>query len=155
MNLDKALKIAEPLIKSYEGLKLEAYLDSAGVPTIGYGHTGSAAYMGNKITAGAADTLLRQDMREAARGLRFVKVPLTDNEAAALISFIFNVGAGNFQRSTLLMLLNEGKYNLAAAEFPRWNKAGGLTLSGLIRRREEEKALFLTDLKKKGLAPLL
>lgn len=148
-----AFERAAEIIKKYEGLELETYRDPVGVLTIGYGHTGSAAYIGNKITRGAAGTLLRQDMNEAARGLRFVSVPLTDNEAAALISFIYNLGEGNFKRSTLLRKLNAGNYAGAARELLRWDKAGGATLRGLTLRRKDEKELFETDLKKKGLKP--
>lgn len=130
-------------IKQFEGLELETYKDSAGVNTIGYGHTGSAAYPGNKITEQGAESLLRTDIQEAKRALKFVYVPLDKYQEGALTSFIFNLGAGNFRDSTLLKKLNAKDYEGAANELPRWVHAGGQRLAGLVRRREAEKNLFL------------
>ena len=73
-----------------------------------------------------------------------VKVDLTQNEFDALVSLIYNIGAGNFQKSTLLKVLNQEKYDAAANQFLRWNKAGGNVLAGLTKRREHERELFLT-----------
>ena len=88
---------------------------------------------------------LRQDVAESERAVnQHVHVPLTQHQFDALVSFVFNLGAGNFRTSTLLKKLNARDYDGAAQEFGRWVQAGGKTLPGLVRRREAESALFLT-----------
>ncbi len=133
------------IIKRNEGLRLHAYRCPAGVWTIGYGHTGPAAKRGNIITEERADLLLRNDVayfEDAVSGL--VTVPLNGNQFSALVSFTFNLGEAHLAESTLLRTLNAGDPEGAANEFPRWNRAGGKVLPGLERRRDEERALFLT-----------
>jgi len=130
------------LIKQFEGLKLTAYVCPAGVLTIGYGTTAGVT-PGMTITAERAEQLLRQDIAKFERGVRdSVKVPLTENQFSALVSFAYNVGLGAFRTSTLLRLLNKGEYAQAAEQFGRWNKAGGKVLPGLTRRRAAERKLF-------------
>lgn len=130
------------LIKQFEGLYLKAYRCPAGVPTIGYGHTAGVA-MGQTITEQHADEYLRRAVRMFERAVeRVVKVPLTQGQFDALVSFAFNLGAGALQSSTLLRLLNSGDYAGAADQFGRWTKAGGRVLPGLVRRREAERRLF-------------
>ncbi|MFP2694343.1 lysozyme [Enterobacter ludwigii] len=130
------------LIKHFEGLQLEAYQCSASVWSIGYGHT-RGVMPGDSITEDDAEDLLRQDTREAEQSVhRLVTVKLAQNQFDALVSFTFNLGSGALQRSTLLKRLNVGDYQAAAAEFPRWVYSGGERLSGLVRRRTAEKALF-------------
>lgn len=130
------------LIKKFEGLYLKAYRCPAGVPTIGYGHTAGVA-MGQTITQQQADDYLRRDVRQFERAVaRLVTVPLTQGQFDALVSFAFNLGEGALAQSTLLRLLNAGDYAGAAAQFDRWNKAGGRVLPGLVRRRAAERALF-------------
>jgi lysozyme len=139
------VEAATKIIKEFEGCKLEAYQDSVGVWTIGYGHTRTAA-PGMKITQQVAEQLLLKDIQSTCALIDgLVKVSLFPNQWAALISFTFNVGAGNLRKSTLLKLLNEGKSQEASAEFKRWNKAGGIPLAGLSRRREAESKLFLKE----------
>lgn len=135
------------LVKEFEGLYLKAYRDPVGIWTIGYGHTGlqhkdGTVFAGRVVTKDEADALLRYDMRQfEARVLSFVKVPLNDDEFAALVSFDFNTGG--LGKSTLLKKLNAGDRSGAAAEFGKWNKAGGKVLRGLTRRRASERNLFL------------
>lgn len=130
------------LIKQFEGLYLKAYRCPAGVPTIGYGHTAGVA-MGQAITQQQADDYLRRDVRQFERAVaRLVSVPLTQGQFDALVSFAFNLGEGALAQSTLLRMLNAGDYAGAAAQFDRWNKAGGRVLPGLVRRRAAERALF-------------
>lgn len=130
------------LIKQFEGLYLKAYRCPAGVPTIGYGHTAGVA-MGQTITQQQADDYLRRDVRQFERAVaRLVTVPLTQGQFDALVSFAFNLGEGALAQSTLLRLLNAGDYAGAAAQFDRWNKAGGRVLPGVVRRRAAERALF-------------
>ncbi|AWJ87615.1 muraminidase (plasmid) [Azospirillum sp. TSH58] len=134
------------LVRHFEGLYLRAYLCPAGVPTIGYGHT-AGVRMGQTINGLQAEVFLRADMADAARDVdRLVKVPLTDRQRGALASFVFNLGAGALGSSTLLRLLNQGDYDGAAAEFPKWVYAtvNGVKkqLDGLKKRRAAEMALF-------------
>jgi len=121
---------------------LEAYLCPADVWTIGYGHTKGVG-QGDKITQAGADAFLAQDVLWVAAAVgNKVMVPLNTNQEAALYSFIYNVGAGAFGKSTLLRKLNDWDYEGAANEFKRWNKGGGRVLNGLVRRRKAEAALF-------------
>lgn len=130
------------LIKDYEGLHLTPYLCAAKVWTIGYGHTRTVR-LGMKITPDQADQLLDDDLRLTERAvLRLVQVPLNDNQLAALVSFAFNVGTENFERSTLLRLLNRGWYEQVPAQLMRWDRAGGEVLGGLSRRRAAEARLW-------------
>ena len=132
------------LIKSFEGVKLRSYKDSVGVWTIGYGHTDNVE-PGDVITEAEAEGYLRDDLDDAERAVdAYVTVPLSDNQFAALVSFVFNLGPTAFNRSTLLKVLNQRNYKQAANEFLKWNRAGGKILAGLVRRREAERNLFLT-----------
>ncbi|MBE7381978.1 MAG: lysozyme [Leptolyngbya sp. SIO1E4] len=138
------------IIKGFEGLELRAYQDSVGVWTIGYGHTAAAGppdvYAGQTITNAEAETILKRDLGVFERGVRDrVKVPINSDQFSALVSFSFNVGLGALSNSTMLRKLNAGDYQGAANEFPRWVKAGGRTLQGLVRRRNAEQALFLSQ----------
>jgi len=131
------------LIKKYEGLRLKAYQDPVKIWTIGYGHTGPDVKKGKVITEAEAERLLKQDLRKF-EGVVNSKVTkkLTRNQFDALVSFTYNVGPEAFRTSTLLKKLNNGNFPGAAAEFLRWNKAGGNILPGLTKRRKEEQALF-------------
>jgi len=132
------------LIKSFEGLELEAYLCPANVWTIGYGHT-KGVKKGDKITKEQAEKLLEEDLAFFRNGVkRLVKVALNKNQFGALVSFAYNLGLGSLESSTLLKKLNAGDYQGAADQFPRWNKSKGKVLTGLVRRREAERAVFLT-----------
>lgn len=131
------------LIKTYEGCRLTAYKCPAGVWTIGYGHTGNVK-QGDKITQLQAETLLAVDLQRFEYSVnRSVKKSITQNEFDALVSFTFNVGIGNFEKSTLLKLINMGQFELASKQFERWIYAGGKPLTGLKKRRLAEKTLFL------------
>ena len=133
------------LIKEYEGLKLKAYYCPAGVLTIGYGSTGPHVKEGMVISEKEADELLQKDLERFEQGVHdLVQIPITENQFSALVSFAFNVGLGNLRRSTLLRKLNTRDYEGASKEFERWNKAGGVVLMGLVRRRAAEKELFLS-----------
>lgn len=133
------------LIKYFEGCRLEAYKCPAGVWTIGYGHTGKDVTQGLKITQEKADDLLKSDLLIHCRNVeKLVKVPINQNQFNALVSFEFNVGCVAFANSTLLRLLNDGKYTDAAAQFDRWVYAGKAKCMGLINRRLVEKKTFLS-----------
>ena len=133
------------LIKKLEGCKLEAYQCSAGVWTIGYGHTGSDVTKGRKITLTEAESLLKQDLIVHCNNVsKLVKVSLNQNQFDALVSFIYNIGINAFKTSTMLKHLNKGEFYAAAKEFDRWIYAGGKVSEGLKKRRTAEKTLFLT-----------
>ncbi len=134
------------LIKAFEGLRLEAYLCPAGVATIGYGSTGDNVYLGMTITEKEAEDLLRLDLTRFEDCISCqVKVPLTDNEYAALVSWAFNTGCGAVKSSTLLRRLNAGepKARVISEELMRWDKVNGEPLEGLTRRRKAEVDLAL------------
>lgn len=137
------------LIKEFEGCKLTAYQDSVGVWTIGYGWTqpvdGKPIRAGMTIKQETAERLLKTGLVSYESDVsRMVKVGLTQGQFDALVSFTYNLGARSLSTSTLLRKLNAGDYAGAADEFLRWNKAGGKVLNGLTRRREAERALFLS-----------
>ncbi|MFY0454850.1 lysozyme [Enterobacter cloacae complex sp. YD70/O97D2] len=137
------------LIKQFEGCKLTAYQDSVGVWTIGYGWTqpvdGKPIRAGMTIKQETAERLLKTGLVSYESDVsRLVKVGVTQGQFDALVSFTYNLGARSLSTSTLLRKLNAGDYAGAADEFLRWNKAGGKVLNGLTRRREAERALFLS-----------
>jgi lysozyme len=151
----------QDLIKRFEGLRLEAYQCSAGVWTIGYGHTSAAGGVfsdtkgraqtevmrGLAITAEEAERLFKADIDRFDNQVeRLVKgIALSQNQFDALVSLAYNIGLGAFARSTVLKRLKRGDERGAADAFLMWNKAGGRVLRGLARRREAERALFLGD----------
>ena len=131
------------LIKRFEGCRLKAYKCSAGVLTIGYGHTGGVLET-DVITQDVADKLLEQDIEKFEKYVNVnVVVELNQSQFDALVAWTFNLGVGNLRSSTMLKKLNEyGDYDSVPSEMKRWNKAGGKTLDGLIRRRKAEGLLF-------------
>lgn len=132
------------LIKRHEGLRLGAYLDAAGVWTIGYGSTGGVR-PGDVITEAQAEALLREDIRTAEREVGRHKLNINQNQFDALVSFTFNVGSGNFRSSTLLKRIKENPdHPDIANQFRRWVYGGGKVLPGLIKRRAEEAKLYFS-----------
>lgn len=137
------------LIKQLEGLRLEAYQDSVGVWTIGYGSTywpdGRRVREGDRLASETeASQLLRDTVKTYEDGVnRLVKVHITQNQFDALVSFAFNLGVAALSKSTLLRKLNKIDIIPVANEFSRWTKAGGKELDGLRRRRSLERELFL------------
>mgnify|MGYP006164041645 FL=1 len=130
------------LIKHFEGCELEAYKCPAGVWTIGYGHI-KTAVEGMTITQHQADDMLIEEMNEYEGYINnSVRVDLTQNQFDAMVSWVYNLGNGNLNASTLLKVLNSGDYAGVPAQMMRWNKAGGKVLEGLTRRRQAEADLF-------------
>lgn len=128
------------LIKKYEGCKLEAYRCPAGVPTIGYGHT-RGVKMGMTITKEIAEKLLIEDIAPIEKILNNMHINFRQGQFDALCSFIFNLGEGNFNRSTLKKKILAGASDKEiCAEFEKWVHAGGKVLKGLVKRRAEEAA---------------
>lgn len=130
------------LIKKHEGCRLKAYKCPAGVWTIGYGHIRGVTE-GMAISQGIAEKLLREDIAPAERSVNSLGVELRQGQFDALVSFIFNLGEGNFNRSTLKKKILAGASDGEIAyEFKKWNKAGGKVLPGLVKRRAEESVLW-------------
>ena len=125
-----------------EGLRLEAYQDAAGVPTIGYGHTKNVR-MGDRISEYWAKELLREDIEEAEWLVKELRVAKTEGQLDALVSFVFNLGIGRLKSSTLLKVIREGgSMQQIKKEFKRWVYGGGKQLPGLVKRREWEARRF-------------
>ena len=139
------------IIKRFEGWSSSVYQCSAGRWTIGWGSTWD--YDGNPVTADhpnikkdKGEYLLRREIRHSETAVRkLIKAELTPNMFSSLVSFCYNVGSGNLQRSSLRMKANRGNYEGAADEFPKWRRAGGRILKGLVRRRASERQLFLNE----------
>ncbi len=131
------------LTKRYEGLRHNAYQDSGGVWTIGYGHTGRDVHPGSTLSELESEALLRADLRTAIDCVNLsVKVPLEQNQFDALVDFCFNAGRGNFLRSSLLTKLNAKDFAGAADQFALWINVNGQPNRGLQRRRAAEAAMF-------------
>ncbi|MCA5011436.1 MULTISPECIES: lysozyme [unclassified Enterococcus] len=131
------------LVKQFEGLRLTAYQDSAGVWTIGYGHT-KGVYAGMSITQAQAEAFLKEDLLTHASGIfKYVKVQLNQNQFDALASFHFNLGPDILYNSPLLSYLNSQQWQAAATEMKRYVYSNGQILQGLVNRRAAEAALFL------------
>ena len=139
------------LIQSFESCRLKAYKDGGGVTTIGWGATGPDIHMGMTVTQEWANARFDSDLGQFERDVEsLVAVPVTQGQFDALVSFAYNCGsdidedkrAEGLGDSTLLRLLNEGDYEGAANEFPKWNKDNGKVAPGLTRRRLAEAALF-------------
>ena len=131
------------LTQRFEGLRLTAYQDQVGVWTIGYGHTGPEVCAELSITQEQANNLLMQDVASAVAAVnRLVTVAFNQNGFDALVDFAFNLGNNALSGSTLLRKLNADDFAGAAAEFPKWCKAGGKVVPGLLRRRQAEQQLF-------------
>jgi len=143
----QANKAGLDLIQGFESCRLTAYRDIAGIPTIGWGHTGPEVHMGMTITQEQADRLFDADTDKFEAAVdRLTKGKATDDQFGALVSFAFNLGADALAGSTLLRLHNSGDFAGAAGEFGKWNKArvnGKLVIvPGLTRRREAEAELY-------------
>ncbi len=137
------------LIKAFEGFSPTVYRCPADIPTIGYGATwdfdGSRIGMDHEpITEEQGEALLAHELRGVEKAVgKLIKAELTQGMFDALVSFTYNLGSGKLQSSTLRQKINRGDYEGAADEFPKWRKAGGVVLAGLVRRRAAERALFL------------
>jgi len=142
-------RVSDRLLKfvaEFEGFEEEAYLCPSDVWTVGYGHTDNVRE-GDTMSQETALEVLRVDLRLFESHVeRLVDVSLTQSMFDALVSFVFNIGDGAFEDSTLLRVLNRGKYREAADQFSVWIKGGGVTLPGLVRRRAAEREMFLDEM---------
>lgn len=138
------MKISEAGIKlicKWEEFRPYAYVCPAGLWTIGYGHTGGVKPT-DKIGLTQGEEYLRQDLATVEKCLNALELELNQNQYDALCSLIFNIGTGNFLRSTMLKYLKAKQYDKASAEFLKWRKANGKVLKGLEARRKDEQELF-------------
>lgn len=130
------------LTEQFEGCKLTAYQDSVGRWTLGFGHT-AGVLPGQTCTQEEAEAMLEADVAWAVTFVnKMVKISLTQPQFDAIVDFTFNLGAGNFEHSTLLTLVNQGNFAAAANEFEKWDRAGGQVVAGLLRRRQAEEQEF-------------
>jgi len=148
----RAAKLAAKVIKEFEGFESKPYLCPANIPTIGYGNTmypnGERVTMDDsEITEEQATEMLMDTIKTVEKQVKnVVEVKLPAHKLAALISFTYNVGIGNFSNSTLLAWLNSNPdFARIPEQFRRWNKGGGKVLKGLVRRREAEVALWIGE----------
>jgi lysozyme len=147
----KTSKKAIEMIKHHEGVRLDPYQCPAGLWTVGVGHLiGDGKSLpedwNKKFTMKEVDKILADDLIRFENGInRLTSVSLTQGQFDALVSFSFNVGLGNYQASTLRAKLNRGDYEGASNEFPKWRRGGGRVLPGLVKRRADERNLFLTE----------
>ena len=144
------------IVKTFEGLVdgdpdtpgLDPYPDPIGIPTIGWGSiwdlSGARVTMATPaISMDEAVFLLRRELRRTEHEVAaLIRAPVNENQFSALVSLVYNIGSGNFKASTLRQKLNRGDYEGASLEFPKWRRAGGKILRGLVRRRLAEQQLF-------------
>jgi lysozyme len=142
-----AVALAAPLIGAFEGLRLSAYRDPVGIPTICFGETLNVQ-MGDTATKEECEAMLtdrvEQFYAEMAACVPLDGVPVQTQ--AAFLSFTYNVGSGAFCKSTMARLIREGNLRAACEELPKWVYGGGKKLPGLVNRRTEERALCLQGL---------
>lgn len=149
MNLKKQanMKVSNKgieLIKQFEGCRLHAYLCPAGIPTIGYGHT-QGVNIDDIITQSQADSLLKKDLEKYANFVNIYHLDINQNQFDALVSFVYNLGPGNFKKSTLLRKIkNSPNDETIRKEFMKWVRAGGKVLEGLKKRRLAESNLYFS-----------
>lgn len=133
-------------IAGYEGLRTAAYLDPVGIPTICYGYTENVV-LGMTKTKSECVYMLEEEVKKFTEGvLKQTKVPLTQGELDAYVSFAYNVGLGAYSSSTLLKLLNQGKRREACSQLNRWVYAKGQKLPGLVARRAAEEKVCLSGI---------
>lgn len=134
------------LICSFEGFADKPYICAGGKHTIGYGHVIGQGEVWHTITHDEAMALLQQDAALAGRQVsRLLPIELKQGQFSALVSFVFNLGAGAFQRSTLRQVLLRGEWESVPRQWLRWHYAGGKPMRGLLKRREAELSLFFSE----------
>lgn len=138
-------------IQRFEGVKYTAYQDIAGIPTICTGHTGKEVRIGQRATSEQCEKFLKNDLKKSESSIRAcVKVPITQEQFDALVSFTFNVGGSAMCRSNLVRKLNAGDCMAAAHEFPKWSLVNGKQVNGLLVRRQQEMKIFIKGCKNNG-----
>lgn len=128
------------LLKSFEGCKLNAYLDVGGIPTIGWGHTGPEVVIGMTMTQSQADGTLEKDLEKYYVLDHYLEEEVNENQYSALVVLAYNIGLRAVRTSTLLKKINNG--DDPSKEWLRWNKVNGKEVAGLTRRRKAELELY-------------
>lgn len=148
LGLSSALVIAGAgTVSYYEGKENKVYVDPVGILTGCYGHTGPELKLNQKFTDEECIDQLADDLLSHDKGMmKAIKVPITDYQHAAFLSFCYNVGVKACTSSTAFKLLNQGKYTEACMQLLRWNKAGGKVLDGLTKRRQSEVKVCLGEI---------
>lgn len=147
MTKEEIIERACKEIKVFEGLSLRPYVCPAGVWTIGYGHTSKTEPYPLPDESVAFD-LLKIDVNDVYEDIdqqlhkQLLPTKLNDNQMIAMLCLVFNIGIGNFKKSTILKLINAGKLNLVPAEIVKWNHANGKVLMGLVKRRQREADIW-------------
>lgn len=132
------------MIQQHEGMSYGVYLDPVGLPTVCWGHMDRRLKVGTRYSKSECTRFLKEDLGVAEAAVStYVTVPLTQGQFDSLVSLVFNIGVANFRKSTLLRKLNDGDYNGAALEFPKWVYSKGQKLPGLVTRRNDEMERFL------------
>lgn len=139
----KTSAIGRRLIKTFEGYSPSAYICPSGIPTIGYGHT-SGVVMGDTCTKEEAEEFLKEDLKQAENAVNMQNLDLSQTQFDALVSLVYNIGAGAFQDSTLLKLLKQDTIarDTLETEWKKWRYSGKQELKGLVRRRAAEWSLY-------------
>jgi len=133
------------IIKFYESLRLKTYLDTGKVLTIGYGHTGPDVKLGLTISKEKANELFDSDIDKFQDGVnKLLSYSTNENQFSAMVSLAYNIGLGNFKKSSVLRFHNQGQFEKAANSFLLWNKDNGVVLAGLVKRRKSESLLYLS-----------
>lgn len=141
-SLAAVIGLATPTVMLYEGVVLTTYADPVGIPTLCYGHTGADVVPGRVADLPECKALLQGDLAKALDGVgQCIRVPMHPHQAAALVSFTYNVGTANLCASTLARKANAGDWPGACKELDRWIYAKGIKLSGLVKRRAAERAM--------------
>lgn len=148
LGLSSALALAASnLVIPFEGLVKKSYVDPVGIITACYGHTGKELKLGQTFSDNECLEHLARDLDSHNREMMAsIKVPVNVNHQAAFLSFTYNVGVGNFRKSTLLKKLNDGMYQEACQELTKWVYAGGRKMQGLVNRRQAEYKLCMSNL---------
>lgn len=134
------------IIKHFEGCRLNCYLDSGGLATIGWGSTGPGIKLGLIWTQQQADDALNIRLNQLVKMLDgILAVNLTENQFSSLISFAYNEGIGNLERSTMFQYIQAGQFYPAAQEFTKWTRVNGVVTKGLVTRRQAEQTLFNSE----------
>lgn len=135
----------------FEGKNNTAYLDPVKIWTICYGETRGVRKGDYRTDEQCLESLAHELVKHDKQMLKYIRVPLTDKEHAAYLSFTYNLGVGAFSKSTLLKKLNQGEFEAACKELDKWVYAGGKKLNGLVKRRAAEKEMCLEGVKERGL----
>lgn len=148
LGLSSALATTGLFVAKHEGLVLGTYVDPVGIITSCYGHVDKSLKLGQKFTQDEClETLAKDLSKHNSQLISVIRVPISEQEHAAYLSFHYNVGTGNFKSSTLLRKLNKGDRVGACNELTRWVYAKGRKLQGLVNRRSDEKNLCLSGIK--------